>query len=133
MLSSSGGHRSILFDQGFQNNAWLQRHLADRNANWQCFVSMRLYLNMLFILSIRYFRLWPHCITWSSRFMIYLRFWAIGQHGSNIEAGVGMHSVGPTMTRFATFWPKTILSFFHLKELRYDLVDICRSFWGHNW
>ena len=64
--------------------------------------------------------------------MIYLRIWAIGQHGSNIEAGVGMHSVGPTMARFAKFCPKTILHLLLLKILRYDLVDICRSFWGHN-
>ena len=40
------------FDQGFPNNARLQRHLADRNAIWRYFVSMRLYLAMLFILSI---------------------------------------------------------------------------------
>ena len=44
--------QSLLFDQGFPNNTWLQRHLANRNAIWQYFVSMRLYLAMLFILSI---------------------------------------------------------------------------------
>ena len=48
----SVGHHSLLLDQGFANNAWLQRNLADRNAIWGYFVSMRLYLAMLFILSI---------------------------------------------------------------------------------
>ena len=43
-LSPSGGHHSILFDQVFPNNAQLQRHLANQNAIWWYFVSMRLYL-----------------------------------------------------------------------------------------
>ena len=47
MLSPSGGHHSLLFDQGFPNKAGVQRHLADRNGIWRYFVSM-----MLFILSI---------------------------------------------------------------------------------
>ena len=51
-LSPSGGHHSLLFDQGFPNNAWLQHHLSDRNTIWRYFVLMRLYLAMLFILSI---------------------------------------------------------------------------------
>ena len=51
-MSPSGGHYSLLFDQGFPNKAGLQRHLADWKAIWQYFVSMILYLAMLFILSI---------------------------------------------------------------------------------
>ena len=51
-LSPSGGHHTLLFDQGFPSNGQLQRHLTDWNAIWQYFVSMRLYLAMLFILSI---------------------------------------------------------------------------------
>ena len=50
-LSPFGGH-SLLYDQGFPNNVRLQRLLADWNAIWWYFVSMRLYLAMLFILSI---------------------------------------------------------------------------------
>ena len=49
----SGGHHSLLFDQGFPNNSQLQPHLANRNTIWQYFVSMRLYLAMLFILLIQ--------------------------------------------------------------------------------
>ena len=51
-MSLSGSHHSLLFDQGFPNNTQLQRHIAGRNAIWRYFVSMRLYLVMLFILSI---------------------------------------------------------------------------------
>ena len=51
-LSPSCGHHSLLFDQRFSNKAQLQRHLANRNAIWRYFVSMRLYLAMLFILSM---------------------------------------------------------------------------------
>ena len=51
-LSPSVGHHSLLFDQGFPNNARIQHHLADWNAIWQYFVLMRLYQAMLFILSI---------------------------------------------------------------------------------
>ena len=51
-LSPSGGHYSLLFDQGFPNNAQLQCHLVDRDAIWRFYVSMLLYLAMLFILSI---------------------------------------------------------------------------------
>ena len=35
-------NHSLLFDQGFQNNVWLQRHLVSQNAIWWYFVSMRL-------------------------------------------------------------------------------------------
>ena len=58
-MSPSGGHHSLLFDQGFPNKVGLQCHLADRNAIWRYFVSMRLYLAMLFILSMR------HCFNFS--------------------------------------------------------------------
>ena len=51
-LSPPGGQHSLLFDQGFPNNARLQRHLANWNAIWWYFVLMRLYLAMLLILSI---------------------------------------------------------------------------------
>ena len=51
-LSPSASHHSLLFDQGLPSNAQLQRHLADRNAIRWYFVSVRLYLAMLFILSI---------------------------------------------------------------------------------
>ena len=53
-LSPSGSHHSLLFDQGFPNNAQLQLHLADQNAIYQYFVSMRLYLAMMFILSMNF-------------------------------------------------------------------------------
>ena len=36
-LSPSVGHHSLLFDQGFPNNARIQRHLADWWAIWQYF------------------------------------------------------------------------------------------------
>ena len=46
-------HQSLLFDQGFPNNARLQHQLADQNTIWRYLVSIRLYLTMLFILSLR--------------------------------------------------------------------------------
>ena len=46
--SESSTFASLLFDQGFPNNARLQRHLADQNAIWLYFASIQL----LFISSI---------------------------------------------------------------------------------
>ena len=44
-LSPSGGHHSLLFDQGFPNNARLQRHLANRNATWRFDIDQNLLEN----------------------------------------------------------------------------------------
>ena len=53
--------------KGSQNNVWIQRHLAKRNAIWWYFVSMRLYLAMLFILSIEKWNIFrPHFLEWFS-------------------------------------------------------------------
>ena len=38
--------------KGFPKNSWLQRHLADQNAIWRYFASIRLCLALLFIVSI---------------------------------------------------------------------------------
>ena len=46
--SESSTFASLSFDQGFPNNTRLQRHIADCNAIWQYFASIKL----LFILSI---------------------------------------------------------------------------------
>ena len=40
--------------KGLPKNSWLQRHLADRNAIWWYFESIRLCLALLFIISISY-------------------------------------------------------------------------------
>ena len=45
-LSPSGGHHSLLFDQGFPNNLGLQRPLANRNAIWWYFAQF--YIQLVF-------------------------------------------------------------------------------------
>ena len=57
----------FFFDQGFPNKVWIKRHLANRNAIWWYFVSMRLYLAMLFFLSIEKWKIFrSHFLEWFS-------------------------------------------------------------------